>query len=64
MKMYEYDEEKGIVDVPDELMPLFNKIGIQFNFVALSDKNEMLAVCDTMQVAYNFFKENKHLLEK
>lgn len=30
----------GAIDVPDELMPLFNKIAFQFKFVQISGKDE------------------------
>ena len=32
------------IDVPDELMPLFNKIGMQLKFYTISGKNEIATI--------------------
>lgn len=52
----------GGINVPDELDPLLNKIGMQMNFVLYSDKNEKLAVCHILRLAEEFFY--KQLIEK
>lgn len=51
------------IDVPDELMPLFNKIGMQIKFLTISGKNEILTIADILEGTRKFFSENKHLLE-
>lgn len=56
-------DEQGNIDVPDELMPLFNKIGMQLRFHTLSDKNEILTVAHILMAAQKFFTENKNLIQ-
>lgn len=51
------------IDVPDELMPLFNKVGMQIRFMTLSGKNEIEAIAHIMEISRKFFSNNKHLLE-
>jgi hypothetical protein len=50
------------IDVPDVLMPLFNKIGMQLRFHTISDKSEVLTIADTLELSRKFFKENKETL--
>jgi len=52
-----------IIDVPDCLMPLFNKVGMQMRFVTISGKNEVVAVADIVEIARQFFKNNPDLLK-
>ena len=52
----------GGIDVPDELDPLLNKIGMQMQFVKYTDKNENLAICHILRLAEEFF--HKALIEK
>ena len=52
-----------VIDVPDELMPLFNKIGTQIKFLTISGKNEVQTVADILEGTRKFFSENKNLLE-
>lgn len=52
----------GGIDVPDELDPLLNKIGMQMQFVQYADKNPTLAVCHILRLAEEFF--HKQLIEK
>jgi hypothetical protein len=51
------------IDVPDELVPLFNKVGMQFRFVQYSNLNEYLAMAHIVEAARKFFSKNKHLLD-
>jgi hypothetical protein len=53
----------GEIDIPDELMPVFNKVGMQINFITICGKNEVQAVADIVEGTRKFFSENKHLLE-
>jgi len=55
-------DANGNINVPDELYPLFNKLGFQFRFVLLSGKNEILAIAHAVQIAHKFFSENPHLV--
>jgi hypothetical protein len=55
--------KNGSIDVPDELMPLFNKVGMQLRFHRLSGKNEILTVAHIVKHSQEFFSKNKHLLE-
>ena len=45
------------IDVPDELMPLFNSIGNQLRFHTISGKNEMLTVAHMVYKAQKFFSD-------
>jgi hypothetical protein len=47
---------KGNIDVPDELMPLFNKIGMQIRFHTISGANEVLTIARMVKVAQEFFE--------
>lgn len=44
----------GIIDIPDRLEGLFNKIGMQIKFHTISDKNEVLTVAHITQHADSF----------
>ena len=46
-----------VVHVPDVFDGILNKVGMQFNFVKLSGKNERQAVCDIVRGCQKFFKE-------
>lgn len=48
----------GNIDVPDHLMPLFNKLGIQMRLSAISGKNEIQTIADMVYLAEKFFREN------
>jgi len=52
------------IDVPDELMPLFNKVGMQIRFMKLSDKNEILTIADIVEASRQFFSKNRSVLDK
>jgi hypothetical protein len=49
----------GNIEVPDHLMPLFNKIGIQMRLHTISGKNEMLTICHILRHAELFFDEQR-----
>lgn len=52
----------GVIDVPDELAPLFNSVGNQFQFVEFSGKNKTIATAHIVQKAQEFFSNNRQLL--
>ena len=52
-------DENGIINVPDELDPLLNKIAMQIRFHTISGKNEAQTVCDILYAAEQFFNKNK-----
>lgn len=43
------------IDIPDELMPLFNKIGMQLRFHTISGKSEVLTIAHILRKAEEFF---------
>ena len=47
----------GNIDVPDYLMPLLDKIGMQLRLHTISVKNEIQTVCDIVYLAEKFFTE-------
>lgn len=56
-------DDSGHIDVPDELMPLFNKVGMQIKFMNISGKNEVITIAHIIQLSQKFFTENKNLLD-
>lgn len=50
------------IDVPDKLMPLFNKVGMQMRFCLISGKNEIHTIADIVEVSRQFFEKNPDLL--
>lgn len=52
------------IDVPDKLMPLFNKVGTQLRFHTISGKNEVLTVAHIIWNAQKFFRENPELVNE
>jgi hypothetical protein len=54
-------DDKGDVEIPDELMPLFNKLGMQLRFHTISDKPEAGAILDMVWIAQKFFTEHPEL---
>jgi hypothetical protein len=52
------------LDVPDELMPLFNKVGMQMRFHTISGKNEITTVAHIVQIAHEFFCKVKYQKSK
>lgn len=51
------------IDVPDELMPLFNKVGMQVKLMTISGKNEVQTIADIVELSRKFFKDKLNLLE-
>lgn len=49
--------ENNAIDVPDDLMPIFNKIGMQLRFHTISGLPEVQAVANMVWNAQKFFKE-------
>ena len=50
----------GVIDVPDEFMPLLNKIGMQIRFHTISNKGELETICRIIQLAEEFFTNVKY----
>ncbi len=42
------------IDVPDELRPLFNKLGMQLRFHTISGKNEIITIAHMVQIAVEY----------
>ena len=55
--------ENDEIDVPDELMPLFNQIGTQIRLHTISGKNEILTVAHCVRNAQKFFQSRISELE-
>lgn len=51
-----------VISIPDELDKLYNKIGMQINFMNISGKNETQTIVDIMAITQKFFRENPELL--
>ena len=51
------------IDVPDELMPLFNKVGMQLKLHTISGKNDVITVAHIVENSRKFFSEHKELLD-
>ena len=51
------------IDVPDELMPLFNKVGMQVKLMTIPGKNEVQTIADIVELSRKFFKDKPNLLE-
>lgn len=49
-------DANGIIHMPDELDGLFNKVGMQINFMVYSDKNKIQTICDIISICQDFFK--------
>ena len=54
---------KDEIDVPDILMPLFNKVGIQLRFHKISGKNEIVTIADIVEISRQFFIKNPDALK-
>ena len=46
MENWNKADKDGNIDVPDYLMPLLDKIGMQLRLHTISGKNEIQTVCD------------------
>ncbi len=64
MENYEWTkpDANGVINLPDELDPLFNKLGMQMRFYSISGKNELQTVVDMVAIAHKFFSEHPDLL--
>ena len=51
------------INVPDELMPLFNKVGMQIRFHTISGKTEVTTIAHIVENARQFFSKNPNLLD-
>lgn len=51
-----------LIDVPDVLMPLFNKVGMQIKFHTISGENEILTIARIVEVSRQFFRDNPEAL--
>ncbi len=51
-------DESGVINVPDYLDNLINKVGMQIRFHTISGKNEVQTVCDIVAIAEKFFKDH------
>lgn len=51
-----------LIDVPDVLMPLFNKVGMQIRFHTISGENEILTIARIVEVSRQFFRDNPEAL--
>ncbi len=54
-KWYDIDEDSKTMEIPDEIMPLFNKISMQIAFYEHSDKNRNLTIAHIIGNAQEFF---------
>lgn len=50
------------IDVPEILVPLFNKVGMQIRFHTISGKNEMLTIAHIVEKSRRFFRDNPEAL--
>lgn len=55
---------EGIIEVPDELDPLINKVGMQIGFLTISGKSTNQTICDIVYICQRFFRENPELLQE
>lgn len=57
-------DKDGNVNIPDELDPLFNKLGMQMRFHTISGKNEAQTVVDMTYLADKFYSEKINTLKE
>ena len=50
------------INVPDILMPLFNKVGMQIRFHTISGKGETLTIAHIVEKSRRFFRDNSDAL--
>lgn len=60
----DWTESGGTINVPDHLMPLFNKIGTQIRFHTISGKNENLTIAHIIRISELSFQSRIAELEK
>lgn len=54
-------DDNGVVHIPDELYPLFNKLGMQLRFHTISGENEIVVVARMVKIAQEFFSLNSDM---
>jgi len=52
-------EKDDSINVPDDLMPLLNKLGMQLRFHTISDAGETITLCRMTAIAQKFFHDYK-----
>jgi hypothetical protein len=57
------EPKDGVLDVPDCLMPLFNKIGMQIRFHTFSGKDEIITIAHILEASRKFFSNNPQYLK-
>lgn len=57
-------DKDGNINIPDELDPLFNKLGMQLRFHTISGKNEVQTVVDMTYIADKFYSEKINEIDK
>jgi hypothetical protein len=63
-KDWSFSDENGMINVPEHLDALINKIGTQLRFHTISGKNEVHTVVDMVWIAERYFKDiNADLLD-
>lgn len=50
------------INVPDILMPLFNKVGMQIRFHTISGKSEVITIAHIVEKSRRFFRDNPDAL--
>lgn len=57
-------DKDGNIHVPEELKPLFNKLGMQLRFHSISCKNEVQTLADMTFIADEFFSEKINAIDE
>lgn len=57
-------DKDGNINIPEELDPLFNKLGMQLRFHTISGKNELQTVVDMTYIADEFFAKKINALDE
>ncbi len=50
------------IDVPDELMPLFNKVGMQLRLHTISGRSKVTTIAHIVEQSRQFFIKHPELL--
>jgi hypothetical protein len=56
-------DKDGIINIPDKLDPLFDRLGMQLRFHTISGKSEVQTIVDMTAIAQKFFMKNPELLK-
>ena len=54
-------DENGNIDIPDELMPLFNSIGMQIRFLTIVGESEVMTIARILRAAQKFFTRSQEV---